>query len=49
MRPGLRRCDYKIGIENGETRQIAEEGGLAYVEDLCMKNPPGNITTDERR
>lgn len=25
------------GIENEETRRIAEEGGLAYVEDRCMK------------
>jgi len=25
------------GIENEEARQIAEEGGLAYVEDRCMR------------
>ena len=25
------------GIENAEARRIAEEGGLAYVEDRCMK------------
>ncbi|HLM77498.1 MAG TPA: CoA-binding protein [Rubrobacteraceae bacterium] len=25
------------GITNDEARQIAEEGGLAYVEDGCMK------------
>lgn len=25
------------GIENAEARRIAEEGGLAYVEDRCMR------------
>ncbi len=25
------------GIENEEARRIAEEGGLAYVEDRCMR------------
>jgi predicted CoA-binding protein len=25
------------GIENDEARRIAEEGGLAYVEDRCMR------------
>ncbi len=25
------------GIENEEARRIAEEGGLTYVEDRCMK------------
>lgn len=25
------------GIKNAEARRIAEEGGLAYVEDRCMR------------
>ncbi len=25
------------GIENPEARRIAEEGGLAYVENCCMR------------
>jgi predicted CoA-binding protein len=25
------------GIENSEARRIAEEGGLAYVENRCMR------------
>ncbi len=25
------------GIENAETRRIAEEGGLVYIEDRCMR------------
>lgn len=30
-------------IENEEARRIAEEGGLVYVDDRCMrKNPRGD-------
>ncbi len=34
---GAKALWLQEGIENEETRQIAEEGGLAYVEDRCMK------------
>jgi predicted CoA-binding protein len=33
--PGLRSCGK--GIENAEARRIAEEGGLTYAEDRCIK------------
>ena len=49
VQAGTKALWLQEGIENEETRQIAEEGGLAYVEDRCMKKPQGNITTDERR
>ncbi len=28
---------WQEGIENEESRQIAQEGGLTYIEDRCMK------------
>ena len=37
VRAGAKVLWLQEGIENEEARQIAEEGGLAYVEDRCMK------------
>jgi predicted CoA-binding protein len=27
----------QLGIRNEETRRIAEEGGLEYIEDSCIR------------
>ena len=37
VRAGAKVLWLQEGIENQETRQIAEEGGLVYVEDRCMR------------
>jgi len=37
VRAGAKTLWLQEGITNEETRRIAEEGGLAYVEDRCMK------------
>jgi predicted CoA-binding protein len=37
VRAGAKTLWLQEGITNEEARQIAEEGGLAYVEDRCMK------------
>ena len=37
VQAGAKALWLQEGIENEQTRQIAEEGGLAYVEDRCMK------------
>ena len=37
VRAGARALWLQEGIENEDTRRIAEEGGLAYVENRCMK------------
>ncbi len=37
VRAGAKVLWLQEGIENQEARQIAEEGGLAYVEDRCMR------------
>jgi len=37
VRAGAKTLWLQEGITNEEARQIAEEGGLAYVEDKCMK------------
>jgi predicted CoA-binding protein len=34
---GARALWLQLGIANPETRAIAEQGGLQYVEDLCLK------------
>jgi predicted CoA-binding protein len=34
---GARALWLQLGISSPEARAIAEEGGLAYVEDRCMK------------
>jgi uncharacterized protein len=34
---GARALWLQLGIANPEARAIAEEGGLAYVEDHCLK------------
>ena len=36
VRAGAKVLWLQEGIENAEARRIAEEGGLAYVEDRCM-------------
>jgi predicted CoA-binding protein len=36
VRAGAKVLWLQEGIENSEARRIAEEGGLAYVEDRCM-------------
>jgi len=37
VRVGARALWLQLGIANPETRRIATEGGLAYVEDACTK------------
>ena len=37
MRAGTKVLWLQEGIENEEAREIAEEGGLTYVADKCMK------------
>ena len=37
VRAGAKVLWLQEGIENAEARRIAEEGGLAYVEDRCMR------------
>ena len=34
---GVRALWLQLGIRNDEARAIAEEAGLAYVEDRCLK------------
>ena len=37
VRAGAKTLWLQEGIESQEARRIAEEGGLAYVEDRCMR------------
>jgi predicted CoA-binding protein len=37
VRAGAKALWLQEGIENAEARRIAEEGGLAYVENRCMR------------
>ena len=37
VRAGAKALWLQLGITNPETRRIAEEGGLAYVDDACAK------------
>ena len=37
VRAGAKTLWLQIGITSPEARRIAEAGGLAYVEDKCMK------------
>ena len=37
VRAGAKVLWLQEGIENEDARRIAEEGGLTYVEDRCMK------------
>ena len=37
VRAGAKALWLQLGITNPETRRVAEEGGLAYVEDACTK------------
>jgi predicted CoA-binding protein len=37
VRAGAKALWLQEGIENAEARRIAEEGGLSYVEDRCMR------------
>jgi uncharacterized protein len=37
VRAGAKVLWLQEGIRNPEARRIAQEGGLAYVEDRCMK------------
>lgn len=37
VRAGAGTLWLQEGIENSETRRIAEEGGLSYVENRCMR------------
>ncbi len=37
VRAGAKALWLQLGITNPETRRIAVEGGLAYVEDACTK------------
>ena len=37
VRAGAKALWLQEGIENAEARRIAEEGGLAYIEDRCMR------------
>ncbi len=37
VRAGAKALWLQLGVTNPETRRIAEESGLAYVEDACTK------------
>ncbi len=37
VRAGAKTLWLQEGIENSEARRIAEEGGLVYVENRCMR------------
>jgi len=37
VRAGAKALWLQLGVTNPETRRIAAEGGLAYVEDACTK------------
>ncbi len=37
VRAGARTLWLQEGIESEEARRIAEEGGLAYIENRCMR------------
>src|SRR5215217_5100029 len=43
VRAGAKALWLQEGIENAEARRIAEEGGLAYVEDRCMRKTHESI------
>jgi predicted CoA-binding protein len=45
VRAGARVLWLQEGVENQEARQIAEEGGLAYVEDRCMRKTHESLQT----
>jgi uncharacterized protein len=40
---GARALWLQLGIRNPEARAIAEAGGLAYVEDRCLKVEHGRL------
>ena len=37
VRAGAKVLWLQEGIRNSEARRIAQEGGLVYVEDMCMR------------
>lgn len=37
VRAGVKTLWLQEGIESAEARRIAEEGGLAYIENRCMR------------
>lgn len=37
VRAGVKTLWLQEGIESSEARRIAEEGGLAYIENRCMR------------
>jgi predicted CoA-binding protein len=37
IRAGAKTLWLQLGIENSEARRTAEEGGLTYVENRCMR------------
>jgi predicted CoA-binding protein len=37
VRAGAKTLWLQLGIENSEARRTAEEGGLTYVENRCMR------------
>jgi len=37
VRAGAKTLWLQLGIQNSEGHRIAEEGGLTYIEDRCMK------------
>ncbi len=47
VRAGARVLWLQEGIENQETRRIAEEGGLTYVEDRCMRKTHESLQKDQ--
>lgn len=42
---GARALWLQLGIRNSEARAITEAGGLAYVEDLCIKVEHARLLT----
>ena len=47
VRAGAKVLWLQEGIESVEARRVAEEGGLAYVEDRCMRSKTHETLQEE--
>ncbi len=45
VRAGARALWLQLGITSAEARRIAQEGGLDYIEDTCMKETHESLRT----
>ena len=48
VRAGAKVLWLQLGIKSSEARRIAQEGGLAYVEDRCMKQTRQRLLKRQR-